>query len=146
KTEVVIARFDLVDHDFVQVLRPAPGDQTDAVHARVDVPIDAIKLLEPDAAVALSDPANYGQSLFDAFDPLQSFDITRVEVGSVRAQLDGAGSHKDQLRSDVGRASLELVGHSPREPGEEHDESDSQGDARNADKRPNRSLANVRSD
>ncbi len=119
------------------------SDHVYAVHAGVGVPIDTVDLLEPNALVALEEVTNYRQRLFYAFDPLQPFDVTRIEVGSRRGQLDRARPHKDQLRADVGCAALEIVGHAAGETGEKHDQADAQGDTRHADERANRALANV---
>jgi hypothetical protein len=141
--QITVLRFDFVDNDFIHVLRIATGDHVDPIHAGVNVPVDAVDLLEPDALVTLKEITDHGQSLFDALDLLQPFDISRIEIGSCRSQLDGAGPHEDQLRADVGRASLEIVGHAAGKPREKHDQADSQSHARDADKRANRALADV---
>src|SRR4029079_5674499 len=138
--QVAISCLDLVDHNFIHVLRPATGDHVDAVHTGVNVPIDAVDLLETDALVALEEVTDHGQSLFDAFDLFQPFDVSRIEIGSGRGQLDGARPHEDHLGTDVGRASVYVVGNAGGESGEKHHQAASKSPTRHADERTNRAL------
>ena len=86
------------------------------------------------------------QRLFDALNGLQSIDVSRIEVRRGRSQLNRTGTHKNQLRADVGRTSLQVVGHAAGEPSEQHHETNAQGDTGDADERPDRSLADIGSD
>jgi hypothetical protein len=44
--------------------------------------------------------------LFDTFNRFQTIDISRIEIRRHRGQLHSSRPHENQLRTDVGRASL----------------------------------------
>ena len=115
----VVLGLAFVDDHFVVGLGGTAAGDVHSVHLGEGFPIDAVELLNAEAALRVGrDVADHGDGGLHAFDLQKSRDVAGADgsVGAVEVHRSGAG--EDDLGLPVRSAFCHVFRHSPSEAGE----------------------------